>query len=323
MGIPMTVRRDTAVSAVLLVGDLRARSADALRSVLDQEGLEQAEVILVDAGLGRHEPLPGSEHPQVRTIQPPPDATFGGMRARGVREARGRIVAFLEDHVVAKPGWLNAIIQSFEGPWAAVGAEVENANPEVGLSPVIGLINYGLWSPPMPRGEMDLLAGNNLAYRTEFLHRYGADLDELLLCDTIQQWRIAEDGGKLFAEPAVAIRHSNPTRIGTCLQSEFLYHWCFAAMRARYFKWSAWRTLRYVVLSPAIPWLRFWRLFRLASRKPSEAANLNPATGLLALLLLHAAVLGQVFGLAFGAGGADRRFTHFELNVPRPGSSPG
>jgi hypothetical protein len=153
MDIPMTDRRDTVVSAILLVGDLRARSADALRSVLDQEGLEQAEVILVDAGLGRHEPLPGSEHPQVRTIQPPPEATFGAMRALGVRGAHGRFVAFLEDHVVAKPGWLMAIIRTFEGPWAAVGAEVENANLEVGLSPVIGLINYGLEPAHAPRGD--------------------------------------------------------------------------------------------------------------------------------------------------------------------------
>jgi hypothetical protein len=311
------------VSIVLLVGDLRGRSAAALRSVLEQDGLDRAEVLLIDAGLEGHGSLPGAEHPQVRTIQPPPDESFGGMRALGVRQARGQIIAFLEDHVMAKPGWLKAILRAFEGPWTVVGAEVENANPEVGLSRIIELINYGLWSPPMPRGEMDLLAGNNIAYRKDALLRYGDDLAQLLLCDTVQQWRIAQDGGRLFAEPAVALRHLNPTTLSACLQSEFLYHWCFAAMRARHFRWSLWRRLRYAALSPAIPWLRFARLVRLARRKPSEAGVLNITAGASVLLLLHAAVLGQIFGLALGSGGADRRFTHFELNVERPAASAG
>jgi hypothetical protein len=310
------------VSVVLLVGELRKRSADALRSVLAQDGLGEAEVILVDAGLATHGPLEGSEHEAVRTVQPPPQATFGQMRGLGARAARGPIVAFLEDHVVAKPGWLKAIAAAFQGPWAAVGAEVENANPSVGISRVINVINYARWSPPMDRGESDMLAGNNIAYRRAALLNHQDHLDELLLCDTVMQWRLAADGGRLFAEPSVAIRHLNPTSFWTCTQSEFLYHWCFAAMRARHFGWSVWQRLRYTVLSPAVPWLRFFRALRLARHKHSESVGVTLRGAILVLWLFHAAALGQVLGLTCGPGGADRRFTYFELNVPRAAATP-
>jgi hypothetical protein len=67
----------------------------------------------------------------------------------------------VEDHIETRANWLRAILHSFEGPWDAIGAEVHNANAQVGVSESIALINYGLWSPPMRSGEASLLAGNN------------------------------------------------------------------------------------------------------------------------------------------------------------------
>ena len=309
--------RSPRVSVILLVGNRRERSARALHSVLEQEGLQEAEVLLIDSGTPDLEPLDGSDHPKVRIIRPESEGTFGSLRAMGIRDARGEIVAFIEDHAQAKAGWLRAIIDAFDGPWAAVGAEVHNANEEVGISSAIGLMNYGPWIPPLERGEAQMLAGNNTAYRRSELLQYDGQLNELLLSDTVLQWRLVADGHRLFAEPDMAIEHLNPTTLRACSQAEFFYHWCFAVVRANTFEWTLGAKLRYVLLSPIIPWLRFARLVSLVRRKRPQGDRLSLAGWLAILLLLHAAVLGQAMGLVFGLHNADRRFTEFELHGPR------
>jgi glycosyltransferase involved in cell wall biosynthesis len=310
--------RPPRVSVILLVGNRRERSARALRSVLNQKGLEEAEVLLIDAGAAGISPLEGSDHPKVRIIRPESNGTFGSLRAMGVRAARGEMIAFIEDHVLAKAGWLRGLIAAFDGPWAAVGAEVHNANSAVGISSAIALMNYGPWIPPLERGEAEMLAGNNTAYRRPVLLQYDSQLDELLLSDTVLQWRLVADGHRLFAEPDMAIEHLNPTTIRTCSKAEFFYHWCFAAARANTFGWTRGAKARYVLLSPLIPWLRFARLFALLRRKRPHGSSVSFTGWLAIMLLLHAAVLGQAMGLVFGLSDADRRFTQFELHGPRP-----
>jgi len=307
----------------MVVGNQRARAERALSSVLDQPEVNQAELILLDAGAPGTEPLLGSAHPFVQTIRTNGGGTFGSLRAMAIRRARAPIVAFIEDHATVGPGWLAGILRSFDGPWVAVGAEVHNANPSASASRSAALINYGLWSPPMQAGETSLLPGNNTSYRREVLLRYEAQLDDLMLSDTVLQWRLIEDGYRLLADPSIFIRHLNPATTTNVCKAEYLYHWAFAALRARVFHWSAWQKLRYALLSPAIPWLRFSRMLRAVRNKtPGQlASTIGRAPSI--LLFLHAATLGQDLGLLFGMRNADARFTEFELNCPRPGPTVG
>jgi len=305
-------------SVILVVGDERERSNRALQSILSQEGIEEAEVILIEAGKEGTSPLDGADHPSVTTVNMNLSAGFGALKGAGVRRARGAIVIFLEDHAEARPGWLRGALEAAAGPWAAIGAEVHNRNAGVGLSDSLAEINYGLWAPPMPRGEATILAGNNTIYRRDVLQAYEAQLDELLVSDTVLQSRLAADGHRLLTDPKVSISHRNPTTLLTGVIAEFYYHWCFGAVRASFFHWTGWRKLRYVILSPLIPWIRLWRLAKqvLTRRQLSRAAFLR--TILTAIVLLHAAVIGQAIGILFGVGGGLERFTRFELNGPRP-----
>lgn len=310
----------TKVSVVLIVGNRRERSARALASLLAQEGIEDHEVILIDVSEPGTPPLAGSDHPIVRSHRVKPPATFGHLREEGVQLAGGEIVAFMEDHVEVKPGWLKAIIHAFEGPWAAVGAEVHNANLGVGFSNTIGVINYGRWAPPLERGEANMLAGNNTAYRRQTLLQYQAHLDRLLMSDTVLQWRLKKDGHRLLAEPNMAIDHLNPTTARSAAQAEFLYHWCFAVVRAEIFSWSTVKKLAYVLLSPVIPWLRLLRMARFAGSKGSDQRRVFLRSAVYTALMLHIAVAGQLAGLVLGERDSSIRFTDFEINGARPAS---
>lgn len=306
------------VSIVIVVGDRRKRSAEALTSVLNQAGIKRAEVLLVDYASEGTEPLAGSDHPLVRTIRKFPPETFGHLKAEGVRQAKSPIVAFLEDHIVVQPGWLESLLLTFEGPWAGVGAEVHNANPGVGTADTLALINYGRWEPPLAAGEADMLAGNNTAYRRQVLMEHESELDELLISDTVLQWVLQSGGHKLYVDPSVSLKHRNPTTLVNGIKAEFYYHWCFGAVRTVKFAWPWWKRLGQIALSPVVPWLRLRRLMILAKEKGPEQyshllRNLFPA-----LIILSAAVIGQDVGYLVGLSTGAQKFTEFELNSPRP-----
>jgi len=305
-------------SVILVVGDERERSNRALQSVIGQERIEEAEVILIDAGREGFSPLDGADHRSVTSVKMDLSAGFGALRAAGVRRARGSIVIFLEDHAEARPGWLQGILEGATDPWAALGAEVHNANAGVGLSNSIAEINYRLWSPPLPRGEATILPGNNTVYRREVLQVYETQLDELLISDTVLQSQLATDGHKLVTEPRVSILHRNETTLRTGIMGEFYYHWCFGAVRASFFHWTGWRKFRYLILSPLVPWIRLLRLVKLLlSRRQVHLASFVRTMGA-AVVLVHAGVLGQVMGILLGLRGGLERFTRFQLNGPRP-----
>lgn len=309
------------ISVVLVVGNRRLRSSQALESVLRQEGLERAEVIVIDAGDADATRLPGLHGDRVRHVPIPADAGFGTLKAEGVRRAKAPIVAFLEDHVEARPGWLVGLLQAFEDGWDAVGVEVHNANPEVGIGEAVGSINYGLWAPPMKAGPATMLAGNNAAYRKDALAAYGSDLERLLISDTVLQEMLVEDGGRLYAQPAAAIEHRNPTTLWTGVKAEFLYHWPYGAVRSEALNWSWSQRLKYILLAPGIVGLRWARLLRLMRTEKFSSTVKFFNAAVIALCLVTAAVAGQTLGILFGIRDSERRFTQFELNGPRPKSS--
>ena len=306
------------ISVVLVVGERRKRSSEALQSVLRQEGLERAEVIVVDAGGDEVEPLVDADSERVRCIAMEPGTGFGQLKAEGARQARAPNIAYLEDHVVARRGWLQGLLGAFEEGWDAVGVEVHNANPGVGIGDAVGWINYGLWAPPLEAGEAEMLAGNNTAYRKDVLLAYGQQLATMLVSDTVLQEKLLRDGGRLYAEPSAAIEHRNPTSLFNGMKAEFLYHWAYGAIRSDVFDWSWGQRAKYIVLAPVIAGLRWLRLVRLIRRRSSMSVLRFVRTAAVALCLVAASVTGQTLGIAVGLRDAERRFTAFELNGPRP-----
>jgi cellulose synthase/poly-beta-1,6-N-acetylglucosamine synthase-like glycosyltransferase len=180
----------------------------------------------------------------------------------------------------------------------------------------MGLINYGAWTEAQMARETDMLPGNNSAYRRQALLDLGPELGRLLLADTVLQWRLMEEGGRLFMEPQAILSHRYPTSLWSAAKGEYLYHVCFADVRARSFGWSWPMRLVYAAGSFLIPWLRLARMLK-ASRE-SESGGVLRRNVLGVLLLLCAAVVGQAVGVLVGSRGTERRFTDYELNEPRP-----
>ena len=227
------------LSVILVVGGQRERAAAALRSLLEQSAIDRMEILVFDLGPENCPPLAGSEDNRVRTIRYGPEFLLGRARADGVRMAKAPVVAFMEEHCLAQPGWAEAMILAHQGPWAAVGCQFIVANPKSGSSDKTFRMTYGVYiQTEQHRGQVDFVAGQNSSFKRDILLNYDNQLDSMMMADLVLQWRMIEAGHKLFFEPTARIAHRNENTVRRLCPGAFYWNWCFANVRAQVFQWS-------------------------------------------------------------------------------------
>jgi len=305
------------ISAVVVAGSQRVRVGRALHSILSQDGMEQAEVVLVDSQRAAG-PVPGGAHPAVRTVYPEDRGTFGDARALGVRQARGRYVAFLEDHSVALPGWLKAVGAALDGPWAGVGAEMHNGNAGVGISDAVWLMNYPpIWRPPARYGPCSGIPGHNSTYRRDVLMAMGGDLPALLQNEASLQWKLREQGYEVGIDPAIKVAHLSETSTIQLVRGYFAMHRNFGSVRARVCRWSLLSRVLRVLATPLVPAVRFVRFSYAALHdRPADVKTILRFAPVI-LVAQSAVALGMAVGYVLGPGDSGRKLLEFETSTER------
>src|SRR4030095_5390109 len=102
------------VSIVIVTWNGRQHLDTCLTGVAAQQGVA-AETVLVDNGAtyGSADYVRAT-YPWVRVVALPENRGFAGGNNAGVREARGRYVAFLNNDAVPEPGWLQALVSGID-----------------------------------------------------------------------------------------------------------------------------------------------------------------------------------------------------------------
>ncbi len=248
-----------------------------------------------------------------QVVEVGPLGSVAEANAAGVLRARAPLVALAENHSFPNPGWAAALIAAHEGPWAAVGPAMENANPASAVSWASFLLAYGRWLGAKA-GPIDDLPGHNSSYKRALLVARGKDLDAELQAETALHQALLAEGHGLYLEPAAVTAHMNPSLLPYFL-TEMLYAGRrFAATRAR--RWPAPRRLAYACGAALIPAVRLWRLFpqyRQAGRhKPLPRGTLP-----VLLVGLATSAWGEMLGYAFGPGRAAQELSDMELHRGR------
>ena len=119
-----------------------------------------AEMLVV----GRPADRPADPAPGYTWIEATPDETVPRMRARGIRAARGRVVALLEDDCVVADGWCAAVLAGHGQDVAVVGGPIEPDRYARALDWAIFFCEYARFLPPLD-GAVAALPGNNVSYR--------------------------------------------------------------------------------------------------------------------------------------------------------------
>jgi GT2 family glycosyltransferase len=104
------------VSVVVVTWNGRHYLDACLEAVAAQVGVD-AETILVDnASTDGTVAYVRERFPWVRVVALPENRGFAGGNNAGVREARGRLVALLNNDAVPEPGWLQALVSGIDEP---------------------------------------------------------------------------------------------------------------------------------------------------------------------------------------------------------------
>jgi len=203
----------------------------------------------------------------------------------GIREARGDILAFMDDDVVVDPAWLERLTASLQsGEWAGAGGRIL---PEQTFSPprwlsvegrysLAPLALFDLGTQPAVLGEAPF--GTNMAFRKEIFERYGGfrtDLgprpgSEIRNEDTEFGKRVLAAGERLRYEPSAVVYHPVQEQR---LRKEYFLAWWFDKARADLRESGVSPRGRWIVAGiPLIECLRLvrWALRWMISVEPSR-----------------------------------------------------
>jgi hypothetical protein len=310
------VAADPTVSVVIIVGRRRERGAGSLASILGQDGIERCEVLLVDAAPDGTPPLRGFDHPSVRVLPMPFRPRGGTIRTTAIRRARAPVVAFLEEHSRALPGYLVGIEEVFaDGSVAAASGEIGNLNPGLGFTDAAHVMSFWRWSPPLERGwDADMVNSHNAVYRRAEIIGLD-DLDALMESEIVLHWALKRQGRVLRIDPRLRITHLSEGTTRAIIKGYYLWHVSFGRTWASVDGWSAARRAMQVV---GVPWWVFLRVKRMLAEVPpaSRRVLIRNLPGVIAAQ--SAAAVGLAVGCLGQDASAAARFTDYELDVDRP-----
>jgi glycosyltransferase involved in cell wall biosynthesis len=260
-----------------------------------------AEVIVVACGTEDYARRIEGKFPWVRVVHPSHRETVPELRAIGVEQAKGDIVAIIEEHCLAGSGWLHNVMKGLENPaYVAVGGPVVDHAYERLQDWVVYFCEYNGYLPPWTDGESHDLNGANIAYRRQVL------LDHK---DRLKQgyWEVAlhplllKEGQKLRALSTMVVYHRGPFPFGYYLRQRYWFSRAFAGARTKALPAS--RRLAYLVASPLVPIIL---LARMATRVWQKHCHVDKFALSLPLLIPALAVYaaGEWVGYVAGAGDA-------------------
>ena len=220
------------------------------------------------------------------------------LRYQGVLQARGRLVAILEDHARVDPGWAEGLLAMHDEPWwGAVGGPVENGKNGL-MNWAVYFCEYAPYMGPMVEGESSDLPGNNIAYKRPHLLRHARVLDE----GKWESWindLLRADGVPIASTNSMVVRHIKTFRFSYFLSQRFHFARSYAGMRRADQSWA--KRVFYGVGSLALPVLLTLRVVKTVVAKKRHLGRFLLVSPIVALFLTVGA-FGEMVGYLIGSG---------------------
>lgn len=313
------MRSSPELSAIVVVGNTRERAQLSLESLYAQTIADRMELIVIDLKTRDVPELLVSSRIPTRYVTLGSEATWGHARARAAQMATAPVIAFIEDHCTADPGWAEALVRAHQEPWAAVGYAFTNPHPESYLSRAILASEYGCWEHPTTSRAARVLPCGNVSYKRDALLSLNGELENLLTPDFVMHERFNSQGLPMYVESQAIVAHDSLVRLRDLFAASFMFCRILASRRVETQRWNGLKRVVYGMATPIIgPPIALWRLF--FSRR-DNVATWGTLVIYLPVILVKgvAAALGESVGYFAGAGKSETQFVKWELHVDRNG----
>jgi len=286
------------VVVIVLVGQSHLRGC--LNALLGQDGVPDVEVLVPhdDRFVGDMKIL-GSEFPRVQFMHQPGQHTYAQLRAIGVRQSRGSIVAVTEDHCTPRKDWGAQILKTHDNDYAAVGGVVEKQGRDSALNWSVYLLDYLRYMPPVQEGSVKHLTDCNVTYKRSELDPikdvWATEFEEPKV-----HGELIERGKTLWLTQDVVVDQQRPFRLGSALWDRFAFGRLFATTREK--NPSPVKRLIYIGSTLVLPALLVWRVIKLVLQKKRCQGAL--AYSFVPLVVLASTwALGELTGYITGTAG--------------------
>ena len=222
------------------------------------------------------------------------------LRAFGVRQARGKVVAITVEHCAPEKHWCASIMKAHKGPYAAIGGTIEKGTqPDTLVNWAVHLYdycNYGYYLNPILSGPAHDLSDCNVSYKRESLAATADLWMKGLNVPLLNRALLARDE-ILWLTPDIVVRQNRDIDLSQAVRIAYLRGRAFASARLN--NSSLNQRIFYAVFSPFMPLMLLRRLIVNMSRKKSHfsiALRAMPIIGLLAILWSSGEFLGYLLG---------------------------
>jgi GT2 family glycosyltransferase len=290
-------RRGSAPTVSVVIASNRDKTLlhACIGSLLGQCQRMSAELVVARAGSAADVTALGKSYPSVRFIAAPVDASIPALRAIGMGQATGDVVALTEDHCIADENWVDALMQTARGDADVVGGGIDNARRSRVVDWAAYFAEYGFFAPDRPEGNprTPLLTGANIAYKRHVI----ADVIGWAKegeWENVAHDRLVAKGSMLRFARTAAIYQNQTYSVAAFCADRYVHGRDYARKRLVEEEPNRWLLF---AASPILPPLLTWRVARASARtRWGTFLRALPAT----FLFLTAWSVGEAVGYLRG-----------------------
>lgn len=218
-------------------------------------------------------------------------------RAEGIKAARGRLIALVEDRGIPADDWLASIVALQEKTGAAaVGGCVDNGN-DTAWHWAIHFCDFGRYMAPVPTGEAEFLTSTNICYRADSLRALRPLYEERFYEPPVHSALRAAGHRMILSDRPRTVQY-RPRIPNSELLGEW-FHWSRYYARSRCGELSLGKRVFRAAVTPLLPVVLFLRHYGNQRRKTIHLRNFWRAAPLI-FLIVSAWALGELIGYVQG-----------------------
>jgi hypothetical protein len=261
---------------------------------------DQAEVIVAGCSADGIAQLVRGRRLRAKLLSFDQRKTIPELRAIGMKNSQGAIIAVTEDHCLPEPHWYERILRAHEIHFGAVGGAVENHKSITRVIDwAVFFCEYSRYMNPIPAGEVSDIPGNNATYRREFLEYVADMLEGGQFWESFLNAKLQSRGIKLFSDPSIIVFHKKEFGLGYFISQRYHYSRSYTQMRTA--SSSVWKKVLYAGFCPLLPILLVYRITSCVVRKRVHLGMFVRAFPLIVFFTTIWA-WGEFVGYVFGPG---------------------
>ena len=281
----------------VIVGSLDA--AGTIRECLSAlqaacEGID-AEILVADASSDESARLARATLPQARVLSAPAGTLVPALWGAGLREARGRVVAFTIAQCVVERGWARALLDGISAGAAGVVGRLGVRRDATATARATFYLRYSAWLSA-PDGPAHEIAGDNAAYDRESLLSV-RESSGTPFWEVEAHARLRAAGRTLAIHPGATAWFNDDSALATMAARRFAHGRHSGSFRVRNGIRTRWQM---VLGAPLVPFVLLVRVGRRVARARGHMVGFVSSLGAF-FVLATAWAAGEAIG-GFTAG---------------------